>query len=75
MREIAQAAGVSPGELSRIENGIAVPRDKDVQALEAAYGALITDWYPPRVLLALEVEDDAAIALEARMRRPLLQSG
>jgi transcriptional regulator with XRE-family HTH domain len=54
IREVAERCELNPGELSRIENGTALPRDEDVPALERAYGAPITDWYPPMVLLAME---------------------
>lgn len=72
LREIARIANVNPGELSRIENGIALPKDKDIPALERAYSAEVVDWYPARVLLALEVDDDDLKELQRRLRSPLL---
>lgn len=67
LREQAAKAGVNHGELSRIEAGIALPRDEDVPALEQAYGAPITDWYHPLVLVALEFDDSALEALRERV--------
>lgn len=67
LREIADAVGMIPGELSRFETGIALPRDEDVPALEKAYGAPITSWYHPLCLVALEFDDAAYEALRERM--------
>ena len=67
MRSIAEAAGVNAGELSRIEQGTALPRDEDVPALERAYGKSIAEWYPPLVLLAVEFEDGWLDALRERI--------
>lgn len=57
LRSVAEAAEMNAGELSRIESGSALPRDEDVPALERAYGVPVTSWYPPPVLLALEVDE------------------
>lgn len=73
LREIARAANVNPGELSRIENGSAVPRDAVIPPLEQAYGALLEDWYPRAVLIALEAEDGELDAIRVRMRTTLIQ--
>lgn len=59
MVSLARAARVSEADLSRIERGISLPRDEDIEGLERAYGVPITDWYGPTVLLAL-TGDDAA---------------
>lgn len=48
---------MNAGEISRIESGQALPRDEDVPALERAYGAPVTSWYPPQVLLAVEFDE------------------
>lgn len=75
LREIARIANVNPGELSRIENGSAVPRDEVIPTLEQAYGALFPDWYPRTVLVALETEDVELEAIRVRMRTTLLAEG
>lgn len=67
LREIAEQAGMNPGDISRIEAGLQVPRDDQIPRLEAAYGAPVTDWYPPMVLLALEFDDSALLGLRARL--------
>ena len=66
---------VNHGELSRIENGLALPRDHMLAALVAAYGASIEDWYPPLVFLAVEFDDDKLSELRARLRTTLLPKG
>lgn len=58
MKQIATAAeangaNVSQAVLSQVERGLMLPADPLVPALEAAYGAPITDWYDSRTLLAL----------------------
>lgn len=67
LTSLADRAAVNVGELSRIEAGIALPRDEDVPALELAYGAPITSWYHPLTLVALEFDDAAYEALRERM--------
>jgi transcriptional regulator with XRE-family HTH domain len=67
LRTLADRAGINAGELSRIEAGYAIPRDEDVPALESAYGAPITDFYHPLVLVALEFDDAALEALRERV--------
>lgn len=67
LREIAEVAEVNPGDLSRIENGTMIPRDEDVPALERAYGAPISSWYPPLTLLALESDEVWFEMLKERM--------
>lgn len=67
LRAVAGDAGINPGELSRIEQGFALPKDEDVPALQAAYGAPVTDWYPPMALLAVEFDDAALEALRGRI--------
>lgn len=68
LREIATAADVNAGNLSRIELGSAFPKDDEIPRLEVAYGAEVSEWYPGRVLLALEVEDDELHDLRERLR-------
>jgi transcriptional regulator with XRE-family HTH domain len=65
MKQIAQAADadgarVSLAVLSQVERGLMLPPDAVLPALEAAYGAPITDWYEPRVLLVLQADEDNA---------------
>lgn len=67
LREMARTADVPPGELSLIEQGQRLPRDSDVPALEAAYGAPLTSWYHPLALVAMEFDDEALEALRERM--------
>ena len=61
------AAGVNHGQLSAIENGRLLPADDVLETLEREYGAALDEWYPARVLLALELDDDRP-ALAARGR-------
>jgi transcriptional regulator with XRE-family HTH domain len=75
LREIARAANVNAGELSRIENGSAVPRDEMIPPLEQAYGAMFEDWYPKRTAIALESEDGELDSIRVRMRTSLLPKG
>ncbi len=72
LREMARVANVNAGELSRIENGSALPRDEVIPALEQAYGALFEDWYPKRTAIAFESEDGELDAIRVRMRTNLL---
>lgn len=67
LRRVAEDAGLNPGMLSRIEQGVAFPKDDEVPALASAYGAPITDWYPPLVLVAFEFDDTALEALRERI--------
>lgn len=62
---IAAASGVNEGELSKIERGIALPRDAWLPALEGAYGAPRAEWWPAaftgadgQVLVALESDEE-----------------
>jgi transcriptional regulator with XRE-family HTH domain len=57
IREIAREAGINPGQLSEIEAGRRLPRDEEIPKLAEVYGAPLSKWYPPLVLVALEVED------------------
>lgn len=63
---IAELTGVNAGTLSRIENGVMLPADRDLDALQDEYGP-ISDWYPPPVLLALETDPDSEQALRRRI--------
>jgi ribosome-binding protein aMBF1 (putative translation factor) len=60
IRDIATAAGIekNAGMLSRIEQGRMLPPDSVVAVLEEAYGVKVTEWYPPAVLLVLELDDE-----------------
>ena len=60
LRDIQERCGISPGQLSMREAGKQLPADKQIDALEAAYGATIDTWYEPKLLLELEhdPEDD-----------------
>lgn len=59
LRQIAEIAGVSAGQLSQIEQGRALPRGRDIARLEAAYGAPVEQWYSRRTLLAITEDEDA----------------
>ena len=72
LRSVADEAGVNPGMLSRIENGMALPKDDQIPMLEAAYRAQVTDWYPKGVLLALTFDGDEVGQIRERMRTTLL---
>jgi hypothetical protein len=67
-----QDVKVNAGELSRIENGIALARDDQLPALVAAYGANVDDWYPDLVLLAIESDDAKLASIRSRLRTSLL---
>lgn len=62
---MAAESGVNKPELSRIEQGIGLPKDRDVAAIEQAYGAPEVDWYPPRVLLAVIGDEEAELRANA----------
>lgn len=72
LKTIAVECGVNQGDLSRIENGLQLPKDKDIPALVQAYGARVVDWYPPEVLWAIESDDDQILDIRARLRTTLL---
>lgn len=74
LRRVADEAGINPGMLSRIEQGVAFPKDDEIPALAAAYGAPITDWYPPLVIVAMEFDDTALEALRDRLHDAWLRS-
>jgi transcriptional regulator with XRE-family HTH domain len=57
LRHVATEAGVSAGQLSMIEQGRALPRDRDIERLEQAYGAPFETWYTLRTLVAM-IEDE-----------------
>jgi transcriptional regulator with XRE-family HTH domain len=59
LRDIEAVAAVSAGVLSQIERGVMLPPDRQISQLEAAYGAPVTDWYAPGVLLVLQEDDPA----------------
>lgn len=60
LRDIQDRCNVSPGVLSMLEQGKALPTDRQIPALEEAYGATVDTWYEPKLLLELEhdPEDD-----------------
>ena len=72
LREIAEVSGVPQSELSKIENGIQVPKDEDIPGLVRAYRADPTDWYPKLVLLSLESDDAQIAAIRERLRTTLI---
>lgn len=57
--------------LSRIEQGVAFPKDSEIKPLQEAYGASVVEWYEPWCLLALEFEDEHLDELRMRLYRPL----
>ena len=71
---IAKLTGINAGTLSRLENGVMLPADRDLDALQAEYGP-IADWYPPLVLLALETDPDAEQALRRRISEQGIRGG
>lgn len=74
LREIAELSGVPASELSKIENGIQVPKDESIAGLVRAYQAKPVDWYGPMTLLALESDDGQIAAIRERLRTTLLPS-
>lgn len=61
LAEIAHISGVHVAELSKIERGIALPRDEWLPGLEHGYGVPHGEWWPAaftgadgQVLVALE---------------------
>lgn len=58
LRDIERVAGVPASALSAIERGVMLPPDHQIDALEKAYGAPVTDWYDPRTLLVLQLDGD-----------------
>lgn len=45
LRDLEASSGVNRGDLSKFERGVAFPLDKDVPAIEEAYGRPLVDWY------------------------------
>lgn len=62
LAEIASTAGVNPGELSKIETGQQLPKDKWIPALEAAYGVSVAEWYEWHGPYLLAESDEKAAA-------------
>lgn len=58
LRAIAEESGVAAGQLSLLEQGRSLPRDRDLERLEAAYGKPVEEWYSRRTLVAITEEDD-----------------
>jgi transcriptional regulator with XRE-family HTH domain len=71
LQALADQSGVSKGQLSQIEQGRSLPRDRDVPLLERAYGHPRSEWYPADVagVLAYEGTGDPAIVSEVWMPR------
>jgi transcriptional regulator with XRE-family HTH domain len=65
LREIAKQCGVNAGTLSTIETGRSLPKDKWIDAMEAAYGAPFSKWYPEILVRGLEPDDADPIDLRA----------
>lgn len=57
LTEISDLSGLARGTLSKIERGIELPPDRDVPALEAAYGASAATWWPPEILLEIQKDE------------------
>lgn len=67
LADVARRAGVHAAELSKIERGLALPRDEWVPRLELAYRAPRAEWYPAAftgadgtVLVALQPDSGGA---------------
>lgn len=58
LSDLAERSGVSAGVLSQIERGVMLPPDRQLAALEEAYGAPIQEWYSPRALVVLEADPE-----------------
>jgi transcriptional regulator with XRE-family HTH domain len=56
--EIQGASGINRGTLSQIERGLMLPLDRQIEALERAYGAPAEQWYSRAGLRA--IQEDAA---------------
>lgn len=56
---MAAASGVAEAELSKIERGLALPRDLWLDGLEQAYGEPRHQWYPPELLLIFQRDEQA----------------
>jgi transcriptional regulator with XRE-family HTH domain len=54
LREIATVSGVAVPVLSQLERGRILPRDRDIEPLERAYGVPFEAWFSPRTLTAME---------------------
>lgn len=54
LSEISELCGVNRGHLSMLERGRWFPPDRDLPAIESAYGATAAEWYSPRLLLELQ---------------------
>jgi transcriptional regulator with XRE-family HTH domain len=57
LREIATASGVAIPTLSQLERGRLLPRDREIEPLERAYGVPFEAWFSPRTLTAMEEDD------------------
>lgn len=64
-REIATAAGINSGDLSRIERGLQLPADDLIERLEAAYGVPLTEIYTRAGLLAIQDDEPKRILVTA----------
>jgi hypothetical protein len=53
LRALEAESGIGRGYLSEIETGHRLPRDEWIEGMERAYGAPMTDFYPPEILIVL----------------------
>lgn len=60
--------GLGVGQLSLIEQGRMIPKDSQMAALERAYGAPRSEWWPREVLLVLELDGEDSRARESDER-------
>jgi transcriptional regulator with XRE-family HTH domain len=63
LSDMAKLSGVSAGVLSQIERGVMLPPDRQIPAIENAYGAALEDWfgddlYARRVMAVLLPDED-----------------
>lgn len=58
LSDMAERSGVGAASLSQIERGVMLPSDRQLAAIEEAYGAEITEWYSARVLVAIEADPE-----------------
>ena len=70
LRALEQLTGINKGLLSMIEAGRLLPRDRDIAALEQAYGHARSEWYPDRVAAVLVDETSHELAMVSEVWMP-----